>query len=645
MILFLPESRPGFGSGHARRSFEAAMALRDQGFSVGLTGVDLPRLDSLRRLLTNAFEPAGVAEFLTDKPAEPDALPADTEMVVFDSPEVDLDDLRKIRLQALAVGLDAGGAGREECDYLVDTLPRLKGSSPANYFSTALLNLPHRRQIAPPASTTSLTHRRGPAGSDGAPGSRGPEILVTFGGEDSRGLTQRALGLLLRRGIEPERIAVTLPAVTIDAGEETVGEALGPGHPTWLPPAVGILRAPGKLREELYRFPRVITAFGLTAFEAEAAGADVLLMHPSAYHRRLAARAGFCSLTSAEGRRRLAEPAPEPLPRGSKTRPAEVILPATREFPTDDSTPEWLLPAFLGGVKEAGHPQCPVCGQAANPVLARQEGRTHYRCRSCTMVFAHRFQDSGISYDGAYFFEEYQAQYGRSYVEDLPGIIQRGRERLDFIEASTGLRPPASVLDLGCAFGAFLTALGEGGYSAFGVDVSAEAIEYCRAHGHPEVWAGDLRTLSSEAPFAPSTFDLVTLWFVIEHFPDLRLVLESISSLVTESPDAGLLAFSTPNLAGVSGRKNLGAFLRASPGDHATVWSPKIAEEVLPRFGFEVVATRVTGHHPERIPGFRWLTPGSIFWNVMAGVSRVLRLGDTFEVVARKTAPERGGTS
>ena len=130
----------------------------------------------------------------------------------------------------------------------------------------------------------------------------------------------------------------------------------------------------------------------------------------------------------------------------------------------------------------------------------------------------------------------------------------------------------------------------------------------------------------------------MSLWFVIEHFPDLGGVLSLLAELVEPGGpgDRGLLALSTPNLTGISGRRDRGGFLKASPGDHATVWSPKIARRVLPRFGFEVVATRVTGHHPERFPGARGIREGVLPWKLLFGVSTLFGLGDTFEVVARR---------
>jgi len=99
-----------------------------------------------------------------------------------------------------------------------------------------------------------------------------------------------------------------------------------------------------------------------------------------------------------------------------------------------------------------------------------------------------------------------------------------------------------------------------------------------------------------------------------------------------------VLAFSTPSAAGISGRRSLRRFLEQSPEDHLTVWTPRSARRVLRRHGFRVRRIRVTGHHPERFP-----VPGAGAGGATAAVvkhlSRLLGLGDTFEVYATK---ERG---
>src|SRR6266849_571099 len=71
------------------------------------------------------------------------------------------------------------------------------------------------------------------------------------------------------------------------------------------------------------------------------------------------------------------------------------------------------------------------------------------------------------------------------------------------------------ILDVGCGTGANLQMLAQFG-AAEGVDVSAEALDFCRARGLAEVKQGAAESL----PFTDGSFDLVTGLDVVEHLDD-----------------------------------------------------------------------------------------------------------------------------
>jgi SAM-dependent methyltransferase len=77
-----------------------------------------------------------------------------------------------------------------------------------------------------------------------------------------------------------------------------------------------------------------------------------------------------------------------------------------------------------------------------------------------------------------------------------------------------GKRKPR-ILDVGCGTGANLQMLSQFGV-AEGVDVSSEALEFCRARGLAKVKQGAAETL----PYEDASFDLVTGLDVVEHLDD-----------------------------------------------------------------------------------------------------------------------------
>jgi SAM-dependent methyltransferase len=77
------------------------------------------------------------------------------------------------------------------------------------------------------------------------------------------------------------------------------------------------------------------------------------------------------------------------------------------------------------------------------------------------------------------------------------------------------VRLPPRILDVGCGTGANLQMLARFG-AAEGVDVSIEALDFCRARGLTDVKQGAAESL----PFADASFDLVTGLDVVEHLDD-----------------------------------------------------------------------------------------------------------------------------
>jgi SAM-dependent methyltransferase len=236
-------------------------------------------------------------------------------------------------------------------------------------------------------------------------------------------------------------------------------------------------------------------------------------------------------------------------------------------------------------------------------------------------------------YSEVYFFDEYQKQYGKTYLDDFSHIQAMGGQRISLLQKALGDNFPKMVLDVGCAYGPFMVAVAAEGHRPFGLDIAPEAVEYVRSTlGFPAVQASFLDfSWKSSFPGEPVP-DAVTLWYVIEHFPDLDAVLRKANRLL---PLGGVLAFSTPNGRGISRQFRPQKFWHESPDDHFSIWNPSNTSRVLRRFGFEVAYQRITGQHPERFPGLK--KSSGIRYSVVAWLDRWLGWGDTFEVYARKT--------
>lgn len=79
------------------------------------------------------------------------------------------------------------------------------------------------------------------------------------------------------------------------------------------------------------------------------------------------------------------------------------------------------------------------------------------------------------------------------------------------------------VLDIGCGTGALLDKLAPKCEELWGLDISPEAIEFCKKRGHKNLILGS----AGKIPFADNYFDVVTAIGVIEHIPDEKGFLTS----------------------------------------------------------------------------------------------------------------------
>lgn len=112
--------------------------------------------------------------------------------------------------------------------------------------------------------------------------------------------------------------------------------------------------------------------------------------------------------------------------------------------------------------------------------------------------------------------------------------------------------PPAprerQILDIGCGTGTMLQHLAKFG-RVQGADGDSEAIRFCRERGLPEVQQITLPAL----PFAPESYDLITLLDVLEHVDEDLATLRSIHRVLKPG---GTLLLAVPAFPFLWGRQD-----------------------------------------------------------------------------------------
>jgi len=573
-ILIIPLCEEGHGGGHLTRCISLTNELRSIGREAYLCLDKNEKTDNLLQ----------IKNFNTSWIIHKNQINRRFSFIVLDRFQTPRDELLRYKKIAPVIGIDEGGKYRDSFDFLVDILiPKGFEQPSANITSCGLLDLPKKRKNKQDAKDSKL------------------KILITFGQEDAAELGISAI----------EKIAqMNLKGAEITLLKGGLNDSKSP-----IPDYVKTLDSIPNLADRLYEYDIVITHYGITAYEALFAGTTVLLDHPTLHHKKIAKAAGFQDI--------------------------EKLGTIISWLKIKEESLAELLNSFAPQVNKT----CPVCGKAANKhSLARFTDRTYRRCSRCGVLFMDRAYPPPIEYEKEYFFESYKKQYGKTYLEDFPNLVTLAKRRLKIISQISPRKDtetqrndknyyPPILLDIGCAYGPFLIAAKDEGFLPFGIDPAQDAVRYVQETLSIPAVQGFFPNYPLSTPNS-QLYDVVTLWYVIEHFTDCVTVLAEIKKLLKPG---GILAFSTPSFSGISGRKSLRKFLENSPADHFTIWSPKMCKKALAIAGFKVKKITMSGCHPERFPllGKFAENKESRLYGLLMTVSKIFGLGDTFEVYAK----------
>jgi len=256
------------------------------------------------------------------------------------------------------------------------------------------------------------------------------------------------------------------------------------------------------------------------------------------------------------------------------------------------------------------------------------------RCRGCGLVYL----NPRLSTDTVQ--SAYEEVADTRYLEEREGRVHTFARALNELERYA---PRGHLLDVGCHIGVFLELAVARGWAAHGVEPSHWASTYARGLG----LAADCGTLRGCA-YPSASFDVVTLWDVVEHFPDPAAELREVHRVLRPG---GLVGITTMNIASPVGRV-LGPRWPWLMQMHLYYFSVRTLSALLARSGFEVVA--VTPHR--RIVRLSYLLSRAERWAprlaelLQAGARRLglaerlvpVDLGDIFTLYARRVDAPNG---
>ncbi|HXF52626.1 MAG TPA: class I SAM-dependent methyltransferase [Hyphomicrobiaceae bacterium] len=226
--------------------------------------------------------------------------------------------------------------------------------------------------------------------------------------------------------------------------------------------------------------------------------------------------------------------------------------------------------------------RCLMCGGNEHGIAFTELGIDILRCKTCGHVFSsYRAEPHFAGYWGE------QVAAGEHYYWSKA----RARMHRDFFDRFIAGRS-GRLLDMGSGLGFFLKAMQAfPDWEAYGCEISPAAVRHAREH------LGLERVICSppqDADLPRNSFDIITLWDVLDHIPQPDPLLGRCHALLK---DEGTIFIRTPNVATQLFRARVMKAIRGiapdrkymQASDHAHFYSMRSIRTLLERNGFRNV--------------------------------------------------------
>ncbi|MBB6276042.1 class I SAM-dependent methyltransferase [Porphyromonas circumdentaria] len=241
---------------------------------------------------------------------------------------------------------------------------------------------------------------------------------------------------------------------------------------------------------------------------------------------------------------------------------------------------------------------CPICQKegsqpigVAKDYLVSHESFTLDQCPHCGFIRtadAPKGKQLGLYYKSADYISHSDTQrtfFDRLYHRARKRMLAVKRKLIERQLVSLGEKePPIALLDIGCGTGYFARYMQEHGYHITGIEQDADARDFAQRNNGFSPYSSLL-----EAPLEEGSFDLITLWHVLEHIETLEEHLEKISRIIAPK---GLLVVALPNPCSWDAHYYKEAWAAWDVPRHLWHFSPDNIRQLLQCYGFTQRAVR-----------------------------------------------------
>ncbi len=235
------------------------------------------------------------------------------------------------------------------------------------------------------------------------------------------------------------------------------------------------------------------------------------------------------------------------------------------------------------------HVDCGLCGGAERQVSFTDGPFSVVKCASCGLTYVTpRLKDTSLIdevYDEGYWSANSASERGYTdYRTAAPLYLKTYRRRLSIVRRH--FPRPGRVLDIGCAAGYFLDVMKGEGWDVLGLEPSAaifpQTVERLGAD-HAELG------LLGEVELEAGSFDLITMWDVIEHIPDPVAAVREVGKLLAPG---GKFLIETQNVASTTARLLGRRWHHYKHAEHIYHFDRSTLARVLDEAGFEILENR-----------------------------------------------------
>lgn len=235
--------------------------------------------------------------------------------------------------------------------------------------------------------------------------------------------------------------------------------------------------------------------------------------------------------------------------------------------------------------------KCPLCKSESARFLCTVDNYQIWRCPQCALDFVSPVPDEAFLktyYDRKDWFEGGERGGYESYDQQTGSVLPVFLDLLAYYEQTCSGR---YILDVGCGYATHLALAADRGWKAFGVEVSAHALQVARQrHGNKIFLVDQIEAL------VPCEFDLILLFDVIEHTRDPFSLFFKLFSLGAIGPKTQI-AITTPNARSRSAVSDPAKWAYRHPPSHLFFYSAEALQRLMTTLHFG--KAEVTGLHPD----------------------------------------------